>query len=50
MRVKFRDVLYTLSVILASNLAAADQKRLNVLFIILDDLTAPALSCYENKV
>ncbi len=30
--------------------ARADQQKLNVLFIISDDLTATALSCYGNKV
>ena len=30
--------------------SGADQQTLNVLFIISDDLTANALSCYGNKV
>jgi len=45
--------LYTLTfgflgIMLASPLAAAEAKRPNVLFIIADDLTATALSCYGN--
>ena len=36
--------------VLVSGSAVAEQQRPNVLFIISDDLTATALSCYENKV
>ncbi|MBI3469630.1 MAG: sulfatase [Planctomycetes bacterium] len=39
-----------LGIMLASPLAAAEAKRLNVLFIISDDLTATALSCYGNPI
>jgi iduronate 2-sulfatase len=41
-------VLFAL--VLALHSAAADRAKPNVLFIISDDLTATALSCYGNKV
>lgn len=40
----------TTSILLAATLTAASaKKKYNVLFVISDDLTATALSCYENK-
>ena len=47
---KFHFLLSTVALLLTS-LAAADEKpKYNVLFIISDDLTSTALSCYGNEV
>ena len=47
-----RPLLGFLAVLLSAGAlaAAADEKRYNVLFIISDDLTYTALSCYGNTV
>ena len=43
-----RAILITL-LLVGGMLSGASAKRMNVLFLISDDLTATALSCYENK-
>ena len=45
-----RCLLLSLTLLASSALAQSNQDRLNVLFIISDDLTATALSCYGNQV
>ena len=49
MKIKIRQMLSLMVVVALSSLGAS-KPRMNVLFIISDDLTAEALSCYENKV
>lgn len=48
--VRLGSLLILFSSCLCSVAKAADAKQLNVLFIISDDLTATALSCYGNEV
>jgi iduronate 2-sulfatase len=44
-------LLFSVALLLSASLfAAADQPKYNVLFIISDDLTSTALSCYGNEV
>ncbi len=45
-----RIIFCLLGLVLGNSLLAADDQRLNVLFIISDDLTATALSCYGNTI
>ena len=45
-----KKMLYALVFASSSTLFAQQQSRLNVLFVIADDLTLNALSCYGNNV
>ena len=47
---KFLPTFLALAVLGCTQLAAAGAKRPNVLFIIADDLTYTALSCYGNTI
>ncbi|HAA87957.1 MAG TPA: iduronate-2-sulfatase, partial [Verrucomicrobiales bacterium] len=42
--------LFILTLVFLVNLVSAAPQKYNVLFIISDDLTSTALSCYGNKV
>src|SRR5262245_58690574 len=50
MRFAFAVTLFFCALVPAASASAAEQLRPNVLFIISDDLTATALSCYGNTI
>lgn len=45
-----KDLFTIIALLVSVPLVAQDDKKMNVLFIIADDLTATAVSSYENKV